>query len=174
MSRSHAATTLLLVLTLGLGCAGTRPTDIGVSNGMLAPCPSSPNCVSSGDEDESHRVAALALAVPAQDAWKAAREAVLALPRTVIVQEREGYLHAESTSRLMGYVDDLELYLVATRARIEVRSASRVGHGDAGVNRARVETLRDVLIVLGVVTPWSPAGATSAASSARFRRLPPR
>ena len=143
----------IVALVLGLACAGTRPTDIGVADGTLTPCPSSPNCVSSGDEDAAHKVAPLLLAIPAMDAWKAAREAVLTLPRTVIVQESEGYLHAESTSELMGYVDDLELHLVAENGRIDVRSASRVGYGDAGVNRARVEALREALATSGAVAP---------------------
>jgi uncharacterized protein (DUF1499 family) len=120
---------------------------------MLEPCPSSPNCVSSGDEDELHRVAPLALSAAPKDAWRAARSAVLALPRTVIVQESDSYLHAESTSDLMGYIDDLELHLVAERRRIDVRSASRLGYGDMGVNRARVEALREALVEAGAVAP---------------------
>jgi uncharacterized protein (DUF1499 family) len=87
------------------------------------------------------------------DAWKAARSAVLALPGTIIVAESKSYLHAESTSDLMGYVDDLELHLVAESRRIDVRSASRVGYGDAGVNRARVEALREALVEAGAVAP---------------------
>jgi uncharacterized protein (DUF1499 family) len=144
---------LFAALLLTTSCAGTRPTDIGVSDGSLTPCPSSPNCVSSGNEDEAHRVAPLALSAPPMDAWKAARSAVLALPGTIIVAESKSYLHAESTSDLMGYVDDLELHLVAESRRIDVRSASRVGYGDAGVNRARVEALREALVEAGAVAP---------------------
>ena len=60
-------------------------------------------------------------------------------------------MHAESTSALMGYVDDLELALGAAGDRIEVRSASRIGYGDGGVNRERVEALRAALVNAGVV-----------------------
>lgn len=147
----HALRTraLLVSAVTAIACAGTRPTDLGVTGGMLKPCPSSPNCVSSGDEDAGHKVAPLSLSAPPAQAWAAAREAVLALPRTVIVSEHEGYLHAESTSARMGYVDDLELALSGDR--IEVRSASRVGYGDGGVNRARVAALRAALVRAGVV-----------------------
>jgi len=140
---------LLFTAVCAMACAGTRPTDLGVSGGMLRACPSSPNCVSSGAEDAGHKVAPLVLSAPAAQAWAAAREAVLALPRTVIVSEQEGYLHAECTSARMGYVDDLELARVGNR--IEVRSASRVGYGDGGVNRARVAAVRAALVQAGVV-----------------------
>ena len=118
---------------------------------LLAPCPRSPNCVSSLASDDEHRVAPLALRAPADRAWEAARRAVEGLPRTRIVDERPGWLRAECTSRWLRFVDDLELALAADGARIDVRSASRVGYSDLGVNRARVESLRAVLRATGVV-----------------------
>lgn len=142
---------ILALLPTLLACAGTRPADIGIVGGALIQCPRSPNCVSSQAPDPAHHVAPLELSAPPERAWSAAREAVLGLPATQIVRESEGYLHAESTSALMGYVDDLELHLDAEGARIDVRSASRVGYGDGGVNRARVETLRAALAKAGVV-----------------------
>jgi uncharacterized protein (DUF1499 family) len=76
---------------------------------------------------------------------------VASLPRARIVESGEGHLRAEVTSRLFRFVDDLELLLVPGTARIEVRSASRVGYSDLGVNRARVEALRAALRRDGVV-----------------------
>ena len=116
----------------------------------LAPCPRSPNCVSSLADDDGHRVAPLLLREPGDRAWASVRRAVLALPRTRIVRERPGYLRAECTSRWLRFVDDLELALAADGARIDVRSASRLGHSDLGVNRRRVETLRSALRDAGV------------------------
>ena len=78
------------------------------------------------------------------------RDAVAAMPRTRIVEERPGYLHAECTSRIFRFVDDLELLRSETGDRVDVRSASRVGYGDWGVNRARVESLREALVAAGV------------------------
>ena len=65
--------------------------------------------------------------------------------------DEPGYLHAECQSALMGFVDDLELHAQPDAGRIDVRSASRLGYGDLGVNRRRVETLRANLRAQGLV-----------------------
>lgn len=132
-------------------CAGTAPANLGAASGRLAPCPSSPNCVSSDATDARHAVAPFELAVPAGEAWPAVRRAVSELPRTRIVVETGGYLHAECRSALFGFVDDLELLLRSQEGSIAVRSASRVGYGDMGVNRERVEQLRARLVAAGVI-----------------------
>lgn len=117
----------------------------------LAPCPDRPNCVSTLAPDAAHRVEPFRLRGDPAVAWSAAREAVAALPRTRIVESETGYLRAEATSRLFRFVDDLELLLVPEARRIDVRSASRVGYSDLGVNRARVESLREALARAGVL-----------------------
>ncbi len=127
--------------------SGSPPADLGVRDGRLAPCPTSPNCVTSqGDpQDAEHHVAPLAFPAGVNDpaeAWSRLVQAVRALERTRIVTLREGYLHAECESALLGFVDDLECLLDAPQRRIEVRSASRLGYSDLGVNRKRVEALR--------------------------------
>ena len=124
---------------------------MGVHDSRLAPCPSSPNCVSSDAADAAHRIAALELAVPATQAWRAARAAVAALPRTKIVGESDGYLHAECSSAVFGFVDDLELHLRPAENVIAIRSAARLGHSDLGVNRRRVGNLRASLLKQGIV-----------------------
>jgi uncharacterized protein (DUF1499 family) len=134
-----------------LACTGAPPELARGPGGGLPPCPASPNCVSSETTDESHRVAPFDLAVDPTAGWLAAREAVLELPRTRIVRETPGYLHAECRSALWRFVDDLELELHPAQARIAVRSASRVGYGDMGVNRRRVESLRSALRARGVL-----------------------
>lgn len=134
-----------------LSCSGKRPVNIGVSDSGLAPCPASPNCVSSDAGDTSHSISPLQLNVPPNAGWKTARELVAGLPRTHIVQETSGYLHAECQSALFGFVDDLELHLRPAENIIAIRSASRLGHSDLGVNRRRVEALRQALIKRDVV-----------------------
>jgi uncharacterized protein (DUF1499 family) len=136
-----------------LSCAGRRPTNLGVETGRLAACPSRPNCVCSDDRDAGHAVEPLRLTVGADEGWIAARDAVAAMPRTTIVTERPDYLHAECSSAFFGFVDDLELSLRRDQDVIAVRSASRLGYGDLGVNRKRVETLRESLQSRGVVSP---------------------
>jgi uncharacterized protein (DUF1499 family) len=126
-------------------CAGTRPSNLGIKSGRLTPCPSSPNCVSSDDADAAHSVSAFALAVPPRDAWSAAHSIVAGLPRTKIITETDDYLHAECTSAVFGFVDDVELHLRPAQGVIAVRSAARLGHSDLGVNRRRVERLRSLL-----------------------------
>lgn len=133
-----------------ISCAGNRPTNLGVKNSRLTPCPSTPNCVSSDANDASHLAAAFQLALPATDGWRTARATVASLPRTRIITETDDYLHAECSSAFFGFVDDLELYLRPAQGVIAVRSAARLGHSDLGVNRKRVEKLRSLLAQQGV------------------------
>lgn len=117
----------------------------------LDPCPSSPNCVSSTDVDNSHYVAPYELVSGGAGAWNSVRSVVTSLPRTRIVAETGKYIHAECRSRIFGFVDDLELALSDTDSVVAVRSASRVGYSDFGVNRKRIERLRRELIELGII-----------------------
>ena len=141
MKRISVSTACALAL---LACAGPLPEGLGVRAGGLAPCPASPNCVASDAADPDHAIAPLAFAGSAEAAWHAARSATAELPRTTIVEAADGYLHAESRSALFRFVDDLELQLRADEGTIAVRSASRVGYSDMGVNRERVERLRSL------------------------------
>lgn len=127
------------------GCSGTRPADIGVSESRLSPCPSSPNCVSSDDEDTDHQIEPLHLSGDQAAAWSALQEAVTALPRTTVVTADDRYIHAEAASKIFGFVDDVEFHLRPDESLIAVRSAARTGYSDMGVNAARVETVRDAL-----------------------------
>lgn len=141
---------VILVMSI-FSCAGTRPSNLGVKNSRLAPCPSSPNCVSSDDADSSHAVPAFQLALPPSEAWRVLRATVASLPRTTIIIETDDYLHAECSSAFFGFVDDLELHSRPTEKSIAVRSAARLGHSDLGVNRKRVENLRALLRQQGVI-----------------------
>lgn len=122
-----------------------RQNPIGAKNGRLAPCPSSPNCVCSDVEDQAHSIAPFALAAGPAEAWAALRAEIAARPRTRIVTITDDYLHAEERSRIFGFVDDIEFHLRPAERIIAVRSASRVGYSDFGVNRRRVEEVRQVL-----------------------------
>ena len=135
------------IVLLALACSSPAPQREGAA---LAPCPDKPNCVSSLAPDDDHRVAPFAISGGAIG-WVALRDAVAAMPRTTIVDEREGYLHAECRSRIFRFVDDLELQQEASGDRVDVRSASRVGYGDMGVNRERVESLRAAAVAAGAI-----------------------
>jgi uncharacterized protein (DUF1499 family) len=149
--RPRRTAALLAIAVPLLACAGTPPAEPGVDGSRLPPCPSSPNCVSSDATDARHAVAPFVLSAPAPEAWRAALAAVAELPRTTIVAETSDSLHAECRSALFRFVDDLDLQLRAAEGIIAVRSASRVGYGDLGVNRSRVETLRGLLTKRGVI-----------------------
>lgn len=121
-----------------------RPGNLGVTDGRLAPCRRTPNCVSSQADpaDAVHYIAPIPFAGDAAAAIAAARRAVEGMQRTTVIREAPGYLYAEFRSKLMGFVDDVEFAFDAGTGLLHVRSSSRVGRRDYGVNRARVEALR--------------------------------
>jgi uncharacterized protein (DUF1499 family) len=151
-SRTLAAAALLLLMCAALSsCRGGKsPAAPGLRDARLAPCPASPNCVSSDAADGEHRIAPLQLAATPDEAWQAVRQLVAELPRTQVISETPDYLHAECRT-LLGFVDDLEVQLRPAENIIAVRSASRLGYSDLGVNRKRVENLRAALIRRGMV-----------------------
>jgi uncharacterized protein (DUF1499 family) len=124
--------------------AGKRPQNLGHGTGRLAPCKTSPNCVSSQADpsDKEHYIAPIALKA---EAIAAVRKAVESMPRTAVVRVEPGYLYAEFRSKLMGFVDDVEFLADPAAGVVHVRSASRLGRRDFGVNRERVEALRAIL-----------------------------
>lgn len=122
--------------------SGKRPTDLGVRDGRLKPAPSSPNAVSSQATTEYHRIAPLNYRGTREQALAALKTIIENTPRTRIVEVKPDYLYAEYTSKLMGYVDDVEFYLPPDQKIIHVRSASRLGRSDFGVNRKRIEDIR--------------------------------
>lgn len=122
--------------------AGTRPDNLGIQNGQLAVCPNSPNCVSSYSEDAEHGIAPLTYSSNSQEAIANLKQIINSQERTKIVTENDNYLYAEFTSKIMGFVDDVEFYLDEAENVIHVRSASRLGQSDLGANRQRIETIR--------------------------------
>ena len=116
-----------------------RPGNLGTKDGRLAPPRRTPNCVSSQADpaDREHYIA------PIRGDIAAARRAVESLPRTRIIRADGNYLYAEFRSKLLGYVDDVEFYFDGSV--LQVRSASRLGRRDFGVNRQRVERLRGLI-----------------------------
>jgi uncharacterized protein (DUF1499 family) len=121
------------------GCSAPRTARLAPPGGPLQPCPSTPNCVSTEASDARHAMPPLRYTGTPQQAQARARAALLADPRTRIVTERPGYLHAEARSRVFRFVDDVEVMVDSAAGVIRFRSASRVGRGDLGVNRARMQ-----------------------------------
>jgi uncharacterized protein (DUF1499 family) len=123
--------------------AGTRPDNLGVKDGRFAPCKPTPNCVSSQADpaDSEHYIAPIVY----RGTMDALRRAVESMQRATVIKEEGNYLYAEYKSALMGYVDDVELLLDESARLVHVRSASRLGRSDFGVNRKRIEELRTLI-----------------------------
>ena len=115
-----------------------RPGNLGVKDGRLAPCKRSPNCVSSQADpgDREHYIAP----IPFKGTMADLRRAVESMERSTVITAQGNYLYAEYRTKWIRYVDDVELYL--DNGVVHVRSASRLGRRDFGVNRGRVEELR--------------------------------
>jgi len=123
-----------------------RPTNLGVKDGRLAPCKRTPNCVSSQADaaDHEHYIAPISFRGPSVSL----RRAVESMARATVIKAEGNYLYAEYRTKLLRYVDDLELYYDEKPGLVHVRSASRLGRRDFGVNRARVEALRGIIAKL--------------------------
>ncbi len=121
-----------------------RPQAATADN-VLAACPDTPNCVSSDATRTSQRVPTVAFTDAPDVAQRRAREAVLAEPRSRVVTERAGYVRAECRSLVFRFVDDVDIVVDSTARVFRFRSASRVGRGDMGVNRRRIERISERL-----------------------------
>ena len=121
-----------------------RPDNLGVKDGRLAPPKSTPNCVSSQADpaDAEHYLAPIPFKGDAAAAMAAVRKAVEGMRDATVIRHDGGYLYAEYRTRRMRFVDDVEFLYDGKAGLIHVRSASRLGRRDFGVNRARIESLR--------------------------------
>ena len=121
-----------------------RPDNLGVKDGRLAPPKRTPNSVSSQADaaDSEHYIAPIPFKGDALAAMAAVRKAVESMNGATVIRHEGNYLYAEFRTRVMRFVDDVEFVFDATAGLIHVRSASRLGRRDFGVNRARVEAIR--------------------------------
>jgi uncharacterized protein (DUF1499 family) len=126
-----------------LHLSGSRPSNLGIQDGRLANCPDTPNCVNSQSTEPGSQIAALKFL--GDNTIAQIKAAVLAQPGSAVISETENYLYAEFTSSLMGFVDDVEFYIDRNNQTVQVRSASRLGESDLGVNRQRIEAIRSLM-----------------------------
>lgn len=116
---------------------GSQPTNLGTQ----APCPPTPNCVSSqANGDQQHYIEPIAYQSP--DTYAQITKILTAQKHLKIIKATDNYIYAQATSRLMGFVDDLEFYFQPMEQIIHLRSASRLGESDLGVNRQRLEQIK--------------------------------
>lgn len=151
-----AAVAVLVAARLG-AFSGRAPSNLGVREGKLKPPSRTPNSVSSqadlwpdAPQKDSARIAPIAL-VGGDGKATIARiaQVVEGLPGAKIVERRDDYLYAQFTTAVMRFVDDVEFWFDPAVGAVQVRSASRVGSSDLGVNRTRIENIRERLGTAG-------------------------
>ncbi len=133
---------MTLLAAILAACAGERPKNLGVKDGGLAACPSSPNCVSSFAAEEGHRIAPFSFNDEPAVAFARLTQMIRQRSDATIIEERSDYLRVELRTTL--FVDDAEFLLDGEKKVIHLRSASRLGYSDLGKNRRRVEEIRAV------------------------------
>ena len=147
---------LLIVVALAAGqlglLQGTPPTDLGVRDGKLKPPSLTENSVTSQAAlypDHPQRKYADIAPLPLKGDGPATLAKIKAIVESMdgakVIKSEPGYLYAQFTSKLMKFVDDVEFWFDPAANAIQVRSASRVGRGDLGVNRKRIEAVRAAL-----------------------------
>jgi uncharacterized protein (DUF1499 family) len=117
----------------------------GLIDGKLSKCPTKPNCVCSEQKDDTeHYIEPIIPRNTMSDTLKILKESIQA-SGGIIQTETDSYIAATFSSAVFGFVDDLEIRVDSTQNVIHIRSASRIGSSDFGVNRKRVESIKDLL-----------------------------
>jgi uncharacterized protein (DUF1499 family) len=136
--------TALALMSLLSACSGSPPSNLGIHAGHLSGCPATPNCVSSQASARAQHINMLPISGNSALTQKRLLTVLAGMPRAKVIRTQDNYVHAEFTSQMLRFVDDMELLIDAQG--VEVRSASRLGYSDFGVNRQRVEQLRQHLL----------------------------
>ncbi|MFP4475544.1 MAG: DUF1499 domain-containing protein [Desulfatibacillaceae bacterium] len=135
---------LLLLLPLAgvlmVGCAASPPSGIN-NQGRLAPCPGSPNCVTSEGEDAD--MACIPFSGPPAAAMERMAAVLKSFRNADVVEREDNYMRAEFKSTVFGFVDDVEIRLDDRQGCLHFRSASRSGYWDFGVNKKRMKLVRE-------------------------------
>ena len=129
---------VVCVLFLLLGLKSQKGAAPGLINGELAEVGAAPNMVSSESETQPEKKVA-----PLKGSLADIRAAIVSTGGTVTA-ETDSYLSATYMTKIFKFVDDVEIRR-ETETLWHIRSASRVGYSDRGVNRKRVETIRAIL-----------------------------
>ena len=118
------------------------PGNLGLKNQLLSPCPGTPNCVSSQEKNSQHHIQPITFDGSLKLAKERLHRVLNSMRGTRIITQDVVYWHVEFTTQLLRFIDDVEFYFDGSQPLIHVRSASRQGYWDLGVNRRRVETIR--------------------------------
>jgi uncharacterized protein (DUF1499 family) len=143
-----AAVVITVVLAI-LARVVKSPANLGVRDGKLAPCPNSPNCVSTQSQDPRHQIAPIPYTTSVAEAKARILKVIRSMPRTTIITDDPTYIHAEFRTKGMGYVDDVEFTFDEAAQVIHFRSGARLPYWDWGVNRKRMEEIREAFEAAG-------------------------
>jgi len=138
----RATMAAISVTLLLIHSSNVYASEAGSNAATLAPCPPSPNCVSSQATDEEHFIEPLSGANTPAEALGVLTRVLDALDRVKWTATSDNHIQATFTSLILRFVDDVD-FIIEEDASITVRSASRVGHSDFGANRNRIEMLRE-------------------------------
>ena len=117
------------------------PDNLGLKNQLLSPCSGTPNCVSSQEKYSQHRIQPITFEGSLELNKERLRRVLNSMRGTRIITQDVVYWHVEFTTQLLRFIDDVEFYFDESQSLIHVRSASRQGYWDLGVNRRRVENI---------------------------------
>lgn len=123
--------------------ASPQPDNLGVQNGRLAPCPDSPNCVSTQAERSLHLIDPIRYDEETAVIHQRLLQILDEMPRSTLIRTEPTYIHVEFRSPTWGFIDDAEFYFDEANQLIHFRSAARLGQGDMGANRDRMEEIRE-------------------------------
>lgn len=132
----------LVILILVTSCSAPRPKNLGLMDSKLHPCPDSPNCVSSFEApDNEHYWNPIQVISNKERAHKKIIGIISKNKSAKIISKTPNYIHAEYTSSVFKFIDDVEFYFGIDKL-VHFRSASRTGKSDFGVNKKRIEEIR--------------------------------
>ena len=134
------------VVRMAITFTTKAPPSIGLKDGQLAPLPKSPNAVSSTTENKDRQVKSIPFRGDVEIAKKRLKDIIQRMARTKLVTEKDNYLHYEFRTMVFNFTDDVEFLFDESSEVIHVRSASRLGRSDFGVNKRRCEDIRKKFI----------------------------
>jgi len=132
------ATIIFIAFSRSLACV---PDNLGLKNQRLSRCPGTPNCVSSQEKNSRHGIQPITFEGSLELAKERLHRVINSMRGTKILTQDVLYWHVEFTTLLLRFIDDVEFYFDGSQSLIHVRSASRQGYWDLGVNRRRVENI---------------------------------
>jgi len=134
---------LIFSIVLFIGCGRTVPEGLGLTNNKLSECPDSPNCVSTQTEKTEAQIEPIRYKVDDETAYKLLLQVIEGNKLANVISKTNTYIHAAYHTKRKIFIDDVEFLIDGDANLIHFRSASRVGHSDLGVNRKRMESIRN-------------------------------